>query len=102
MALFTVEEMREVISAKLLAGDPSPSNRRRIRSISTDSRSIRRGDLFVALKGDRFDGHEFVPAVLAKGAAGAIVHDAYHLPQGKSRSEEHTSELQSLRHLVCR
>ena len=84
MALFTVEELREVISAKVLAGDPSPSNRRRIRSISTDSRSIRRGDLFVALKGDRFDGHEFVPAVLAKGAAGAIVHDAYHLPQGKS------------------
>lgn len=84
MALFTVEELREVISVKVLAGDPSPSAKRRIRSISTDSRSIRRGDLFVALKGDRFDGHEFVPAVLAKGAAGAIVHDSYRLPQGKN------------------
>ncbi|HKC95336.1 MAG TPA: UDP-N-acetylmuramoyl-tripeptide--D-alanyl-D-alanine ligase [Nitrospira sp.] len=88
MALFTVEELREVISAKVLAGDPSPSAKRRIRSISTDSRSIRRGDLFVALKGDRFDGHEFVPAVLAKGASGAIVHDAYRLPQGKSTRNE--------------
>lgn len=84
MALFTVEELREVISVKVLAGDPSPSNKRRIRHISTDSRSIRRGDLFVALKGEKFDGHEFVPAVLAKGAAGAIVHDEYRLPQGKS------------------
>ncbi len=84
MALFTVEELREVISVKVLAGDPSPSAKRRIRNISTDSRSIRRGDLFVALKGDRFDGHEFVPAVLAKGAAGAIVQDTYRLPPSKS------------------
>lgn len=83
MALFTVEELREVISVKVLAGDPSPSAKRRIRGISTDSRSIRRGDLFVALSGERFDGHEFVPAVLAKGAVGAIVHDEYRLPQGK-------------------
>ncbi|HKT34933.1 MAG TPA: UDP-N-acetylmuramoyl-tripeptide--D-alanyl-D-alanine ligase [Nitrospira sp.] len=77
MALFTVAELREVISVKVLAGDPSPSAKRRIRSISTDSRSIRRGDLFVALRGDRFDGHQFVPTVLSKGAAGAIVHDGY-------------------------
>ena len=83
MALFTVEELREVISVKVLAGDPSPSAKRRIRGISSDSRSIRRGDLFVALKGDRFDGHDFVPAVLAQGAAGAIVHDEYRLPQSK-------------------
>jgi UDP-N-acetylmuramoyl-tripeptide--D-alanyl-D-alanine ligase len=77
MALFTVAELREVISVKVLAGDPSPSAKRRIRAISTDSRSIRRGDLFIALRGDRFDGHQFVPAVLAKGATGAIVQDSY-------------------------
>ena len=83
MALFTIDELREVISVKVLAGDPSPSIKRRIRSVTTDSRSVRRGDLFVALKGERFDGHEFVPAVLDKGAAGAIVHDGYRLPEGK-------------------
>lgn len=80
MGLFTVEELREVISVKVLAGQDSLSGKRRIRQISTDSRAIRRGDLFVALRGDRFDGHEFVPAVLAKGAAGVIVHDEYRLP----------------------
>src|SRR6185503_16904949 len=42
--------------------------------------SVRRGDLFVALRGDRYDGHDFVPAVLAQGAVGAIVHDEYRLP----------------------
>ena len=84
MGLFTVDELREVISVKVLAGQASLSGKRRIRQISTDSRSIRRGDLFVALRGDRFDGHEFVPAVLAQGAAGAIVHDGYHLPSSLS------------------
>jgi UDP-N-acetylmuramoyl-tripeptide--D-alanyl-D-alanine ligase len=80
MGFFTVEELREVISVNVLAGEDSLSGKRRIRQISTDSRSVRRGDLFVALRGDRFDGHEFVPAVLAQGAAGAIVHDEYRLP----------------------
>jgi len=80
MGLFTVEELREVISVKVLAGQASLMGKRRIRQITTDSRSVRRGDLFVALSGERFDGHEFVPAVLAQGAAGAIVHDEYRLP----------------------
>ncbi|HSF66492.1 MAG TPA: UDP-N-acetylmuramoyl-tripeptide--D-alanyl-D-alanine ligase [Nitrospiraceae bacterium] len=80
MAGFTVEELREVISVKVLAGQDSLSGKRRIRQIITDSRSIRRGDLFVALRGERFDGHEFVPAALARGAAGAIVQDEYRFP----------------------
>lgn len=80
MGLFTVDELREVISVKILAGRDSLSGKRRIRQVSTDSRAIRRGDLFVALRGDRFDGHDFVPAALAQGAAGVIVHDEYCLP----------------------
>ena len=54
MGLFTVEELREVISVKVLTGPDSLSGKRRIRQISTDSRSVRRGDLFVALRGDRY------------------------------------------------
>ena len=44
--------------------------------ISIDSRSVARGDLFIALKGPKFDGHRFVADALAKGAAGAIVHES--------------------------
>jgi len=41
--------------------------------ISIDSRSLSRGDLFVALAGPRFDGHDFVADALARGACAAIV-----------------------------
>ena len=42
-------------------------------TVSTDSRAIPPGALFVALPGERFDGHDYLPAVAAAGAAGAIV-----------------------------
>jgi UDP-N-acetylmuramoyl-tripeptide--D-alanyl-D-alanine ligase len=44
--------------------------------VSTDSRTIARGDLFVALRGERFDGHEFLKSVAPKAAA-AMVDSAY-------------------------
>ncbi len=42
--------------------------------VSIDTRSIAPGDLFVALRGEAGDGHDFVADALAKGAAGAMVH----------------------------
>ena len=36
--------------------------------ISTDSRTINRGEIFVALSGPNFDGHDYVEEVIAKGA----------------------------------
>jgi UDP-N-acetylmuramoyl-tripeptide--D-alanyl-D-alanine ligase len=44
-----------------------------IQGISIDSRNIKKGELFVALKGDRFDGHDYVPDAIKKGAWGALV-----------------------------
>jgi UDP-N-acetylmuramoyl-tripeptide--D-alanyl-D-alanine ligase len=41
--------------------------------VTTDSRKVRKGDLYVALVGERFDGHDFVAAALAAGASGAVV-----------------------------
>lgn len=44
-----------------------------IRGIAIDSRTIEKGDLFFAIRGERFDGHDFVEDALAKGAALAVV-----------------------------
>jgi UDP-N-acetylmuramoyl-tripeptide--D-alanyl-D-alanine ligase len=43
------------------------------RGVSIDSRTIEPGQLFVALRGERFDGHAFLAAAAGRGAAGAIV-----------------------------
>lgn len=45
--------------------------------LSTDTRTIEKGDLFVALKGPNFDGHEFVPAAINKGACGLVVEEEF-------------------------
>lgn len=44
-----------------------------IERVHTDSRSLRAGDLFVALVGERFDGHDFLAQAQASGAAAALV-----------------------------
>jgi UDP-N-acetylmuramoyl-tripeptide--D-alanyl-D-alanine ligase len=46
-------------------------------SVSTDSRGIGKGGLFVALRGERFDGHDFLAAAAAAGAAAALVDHAH-------------------------
>lgn len=47
----------------------------RIRSVSTDTRSLEPGSLFFALPGDRFDGHDFLFQAFEKGAAAAVVQE---------------------------
>src|SRR6266404_2298165 len=44
-----------------------------IEKVTTDSRTLKPGELFVALRGENFDGHNFVQAAAKGGAAGAIV-----------------------------
>jgi UDP-N-acetylmuramoyl-tripeptide--D-alanyl-D-alanine ligase len=65
----TGAEIAGATSGRVVSGDPGT----RIGRWSIDTRSIRPGDLFVAIRGDRFDGHTFVAAALAAGAAGVIV-----------------------------
>jgi UDP-N-acetylmuramoyl-tripeptide--D-alanyl-D-alanine ligase len=79
MPLFIVDEVREITSARLLTGWEARAAKQGIRRLCTDSRDIGDGDLFVAIKGERMDGHDFVPAALKKGAVGALVQDGYLL-----------------------
>jgi UDP-N-acetylmuramoyl-tripeptide--D-alanyl-D-alanine ligase len=45
----------------------------RFTGVSTDSRSVGKGELFFALVGDNFDGHDFVPDAVKRGASGVVV-----------------------------
>ena len=45
-----------------------------VTGVSTDSRQINPGDIFIALKGDNFDGHEYIEVAIKKGASAIITH----------------------------
>jgi UDP-N-acetylmuramoyl-tripeptide--D-alanyl-D-alanine ligase len=69
-------------AASLVQGELSGADREFL-SVATDTRRIADGALFVALKGERFDGHDFLAEAHARGAAGALVQraDARELAQ---------------------
>ncbi|MFH1903410.1 MAG: UDP-N-acetylmuramoyl-tripeptide--D-alanyl-D-alanine ligase, partial [Candidatus Omnitrophota bacterium] len=62
-----------------------------IRSVSIDTRSLKRGDFFIPIAGDNFDGHTFIPAAVAKGASGSLFASGKftspHLTSGERRGE---------------
>ncbi|MBW2722452.1 MAG: hypothetical protein JRC67_09585, partial [Deltaproteobacteria bacterium] len=66
-------QVARAIGASVLSGDPDTA----IQGISTDSRSVRRGNIFWALSGDRFNGHDFVLDAIEKGAIGAVVSSTF-------------------------
>jgi UDP-N-acetylmuramoyl-tripeptide--D-alanyl-D-alanine ligase len=62
-------------AARMVGGRRVGGNPTFLRVVS-DSRSLEAGDLFVALSGERFDGHAFVPQALASGAVAAMVAES--------------------------
>ena len=65
----TLNQCADILSAELLGGDDNVS----FQSVSIDSRSIKAGELFVAIKGENFDGHQFVQEAAKKGAVAAVL-----------------------------
>lgn len=72
--------LREIAAALGLPGEAPDI---RFEGVSTDTRTLRPGDLFVALTGERFDGHAFLEQARERGAVAALVSraTASHLPQ---------------------
>ena len=77
MISLSAAEIAAATGGRVRSGDPA----RRVERWSIDTRTLQPGDLFVAIRGDRFDGHEFVAAALAAGAAGAVVTATPALPE---------------------
>lgn len=68
----TLMEVVKALGGRMLGEAPGCS----ITGVSTDTREIRAGDLFFAIRGERFDGHDFVVDALKRGAAFAVVEAA--------------------------
>ncbi|OGX09051.1 MAG: hypothetical protein A2Z88_08005 [Omnitrophica WOR_2 bacterium GWA2_47_8] len=66
---FNLNEIIDEIGAKVLQGNADI----RIRGVSINSRTIRKGELYIAIVGKRLDGHDFIGDCIKKGAAAVIV-----------------------------
>ena len=69
METLTLQQVTEFSGGRLLRGDATSL----VSAISTDTRSVSSGELFVALRGLNFDGHDHLLAAASAGASGAVV-----------------------------
>ncbi|HZR45810.1 MAG TPA: Mur ligase domain-containing protein, partial [Candidatus Manganitrophaceae bacterium] len=70
--MWTVNEISEGCRGTI-EGDFHNTESGIVGGFSIDSRTIRPNEVFFALHGPRFDGHDFIDAIFQRGAAGAVV-----------------------------
>jgi UDP-N-acetylmuramoyl-tripeptide--D-alanyl-D-alanine ligase len=78
MTMMRLSEAARAIRAELRGED------REFEAVSTDTRALTRRALFVALRGNRYDGHEFIAQATASGAAAAMVDGGWRMANGGS------------------
>jgi len=100
--LLTAAQAASAMAGSLIAGPGSAA----LGGFSIDTRTLRAGDVYIAIIGERLDGHRFVPEALRAGAAGLVVSDPSSVPPGLDSSvavvrvDETTRALQRLaRHI---
>jgi UDP-N-acetylmuramoyl-tripeptide--D-alanyl-D-alanine ligase len=71
MESLTLNKIVQLAQGRLVQGDGA----RTVARISTDSRTLQPGDLFVPLRGENFDGHKFIEQAVERGASGAMVEE---------------------------
>ena len=64
-----VSDIIKLTDGELLLGNPSLH----VTRVSTDTRTVQKGDIFFALDGVNYDGHNFLEQAMINGAAGAII-----------------------------
>ena len=70
MNFWTLARVRSALGGGAHPRGPAP-----LGAVSTDTRALAAGDIFVALRGERFDAHEFLGEAVRRGAAALVVHD---------------------------
>ncbi len=75
--MFKVEEIRKAVAGRLRQGEGLV----KIKGVSIDSRTVRPGDVFIAIRGKRQDGHKYLPQALEKGAKALIVSKKVSCPK---------------------
>jgi len=86
MEALTLREIADALNGRLEGlDDLRAGDEQRIDALSIDTRALEPGDLYLAIKGKRFDGHEFVAEALDKGACVVILDEGRIAPELTSR-----------------
>lgn len=80
MMNWTLAQIAAVTQGRILGG--AQAAEQVVNGLTTDTRAIAQGQLFVALAGERFDAHDFLAAAVQAGTAGLLVSDEQRLPAG--------------------
>ena len=75
---WSLSQIAAAVNGRLVGADVT------VEGVSTDTRAIAKGALFIALAGERFDAHDFLEQAMAAGAGALLVADAGKLPAGVS------------------
>ena len=75
MEILSLDEIIKAFCGQIISGDRDT----KIKGISTDSRTVKPGDLFFALKGERCDGHRYVTHAMNTGAVGAVISNEFNI-----------------------
>ena len=82
--MFTLEEVKKAVGGRLVSntGDIVFATAIEVSGVSTDTRTIKPGELFIALQGENFDGNRFLEKAAESGAVAVVTNDESAIPEG--------------------
>ena len=82
--MFTLEEVKKAVGGKLVSKTDAIvfATAINVSGVSTDTRTINEGELFIALQGENFDGNKFIAKAIELGACAVVTNDEEAVPDG--------------------
>ena len=82
--MFTLEEVKKAVGGRLVCKTDQTvfATSIEISGVSTDSRTINKGELYISLPGERFDGNDFLGQAIDNGAVAVVTNDEKQVPDG--------------------
>lgn len=82
--MFTLEEVKKAIGGRLISKTDEIvfASLIEVKGVSTDTRTIKEGELFIALKGENFDGNDYLAKAFELGACALVTNDEKMVPEG--------------------
>ena len=82
--MFTLEEVKKAVGGKLVSKTDTNvfATAVEVEGVSTDTRTIKKGEIFIALSGENFDGNDYLAKAIELGACAVVTNDASRVPEG--------------------